>query len=467
MRFSSSSFLAVVATLAFASPAFAATLQVGPGKAHAAPCSAFAAASDGDTIEIDAAGTYVGDVCAISKNQLTIRGVNGRPKIDAGGTSAQGKAIWVITGNDTTIENVELTGCSVVDQNGAGIRQEGANLTLRGCYLHDNDDGVLAGDNANSEILFERCEFDQNGFGDGQSHNFYINHVKRFTIRESWTHRAKIGHLLKSRALENYVLYNRITGEEGTDSYELDFPNAGLTYVIGNLVQQGPGTDNPSFIAYGEEGVSNPSDALFVVNNTFVNDKGSGTFVNVAGGVTTPAVLRNNIFFGGGTITNQGSAVVEASCTDDPLFVGAASFDYHLGATSPCKDKGVDPGMGSGLSLLPDRQYVHPTSTEGRVSVGAIDAGAYELGGGVATGGAGGAGATSTGAGMTTGSTSANGSTGSSATTSGAGGGGSDGSSGGCDCSTDADGPDGATVCLVVAAGIVAMRRRRRGRGDM
>lgn len=464
MRFRPS-LLAVVASLAFASPAFAATLDVGPGKTYAAPCAAFAAASDGDTIEIDAAGTYVGDVCAISKSQLTIRGVNGRPKIDAGGTSAQGKAIWVITGSDTTIENVELTGCSVVDQNGAGIRQEGANLTLRGCYLHDNDDGVLAGDNANSEILFERCEFDQNGFGDGQSHNFYINHVKRFTIRESWTHRASIGHLLKSRALENYVLYNRITGEEGTDSYELDFPNGGLTYVIGNLVQQGAGTDNPSFIAYGEEGATNPSDALFVVNNTFVNDKGNGTFVNVAGGVTTPAVLRNNIFFGGGTITNQGSAVVEASCTDDPLFVGAGAFDYHLGDASPCRDKGVAPGMGSGFDLSPNRQYVHPTSTEGRVSVGAIDVGAYEIGGGVATGGAGGAGASTTGAGQPTGSTSAIGSTGSSTTSSGSGGAGSDSSSGGCDCAVGADGPDGATVAFVVLAGLAATTRRRRVSG--
>src|SRR5687767_9999190 len=51
-----------------------ATLQVGPGKTYAKPCAAFAAAADGDTIEIDA-GRYDGDVCAIARNDLTIRGV--------------------------------------------------------------------------------------------------------------------------------------------------------------------------------------------------------------------------------------------------------------------------------------------------------------------------------------------------------------------------------------------------------
>ena len=59
----------------------AATLAVGPDKTFTTTCQAFAAAGDGDTIEIDAAGTYSGDVCGIYPGNLTIRGVNGRPKI--------------------------------------------------------------------------------------------------------------------------------------------------------------------------------------------------------------------------------------------------------------------------------------------------------------------------------------------------------------------------------------------------
>ncbi|UUZ48046.1 hypothetical protein LP420_34485 [Massilia sp. B-10] len=62
--------------------ASAATLSVGPGQTYATPCRAFAAAASGDTVQI-AAATYTGDVCGIYAHNLTIRGINGRPKIDA------------------------------------------------------------------------------------------------------------------------------------------------------------------------------------------------------------------------------------------------------------------------------------------------------------------------------------------------------------------------------------------------
>jgi MYXO-CTERM domain-containing protein len=370
--------------LLFSHSARADVLSVGPSGSFAAPCAAFAAAADGDSIEIDPAGQYLGDVCGISKNQLKISGKGGLAKIDAGGMNAQGKAIWVVQGDDTTIEGIEFTGAKVPDLNGAGIRQEGKNLTVRHCYFHDNEDGILAGDGADSEILIEHSEFDHNGAGDGYSHNLYINHVKKLTFRYNWSHRSVIGHLLKSRAAESYVLYNRITGEaDGTSSYELDFPNGGKTYVIGNLIEQGPKTDNPSILAYIEEGANaaNPSHQLYVVNNTFVNDKGSGTFLNIAADAA-PSVVANNVFFGGGTPANQAAAMLSHNYTDKaPCLVDAAAFDYHLMAATPCVDGGADAGDGDGFSLTPAESYVHPAGSAPRTSVGSIDIGAYELGG--------------------------------------------------------------------------------------
>ena len=149
-------------------PSLAIVRQVQPGKPHATPCAAIAAAVLGDTIEIDPAGSYASDVCAWSTSGLTIRGVGGRAAIDADGKNAQGKAIWVIAGNDTTIENIELSGAHVIDRNGAGIRLEDANLTLRYCYFHDNDEGILTAANPASRILIEFSEFAYNGSGDGQ-----------------------------------------------------------------------------------------------------------------------------------------------------------------------------------------------------------------------------------------------------------------------------------------------------------
>jgi len=376
------------AAVSFAAPALGVTLQVGPGQTYVKPCAALAVAKQGDTIEISATGngSYDGDVCAIAASNLTIRGIGGRAHIDAMGMSAQGKAIWVVQGQNTTIENIEFSGATVADMNGAGIRQEGANLTVRNCYFHDNEDGILTGADPTSEIVIESSEFARNGAGDGYSHNMYIGNIKKFTLRYSYSHSAKVGHLVKSRAQENAILYNRLTGEpDGTESYEINLPNAGTSYVIGNIIQQGPTTQNSAMLDYGSEGVSNAGSDLYVVNNTFVNERTAGaTFVSVSTGVAVAAVIKNNLFVGTGTVVSQVSAVQAGNFTlGNPLLVDSAIFDYHLAPGSPCIDKGVDPGSSaSGFSLVPNAEYVHPATFEGRQTVGTIDIGAYEFNGG-------------------------------------------------------------------------------------
>jgi centrosomal CEP192-like protein len=365
--------------------AHAAVLQVGPGKPFATPCAAIAAAAAGDTIEIDSSVTYVGDVCAWTTNNLTLRGVGGgRAHIDAGGQNSQGKGIWVISGANTTVENIEFSGATVVDQNGAGIRLQADNLTVRNCYFHDNEDGILTGSGLNSTVLIEFSEFAFNGFGDGQSHNVYIGNVGTLIFRYNYSHHAKIGHLLKSRAAQNFVLYNRLSDEAtGTSSYQINIPNGGLTYIIGNVIEQGPNNDNAVFIAYLEEGTTpgNPSTQMFVINNTFANDAPNGTFIDPTV-PAAPVVIKNNIFFGPGTITNQGTAIKANNFVGNAGFVNAAGYDYHLTVGSPAINAGVAPGVDGTFSLSPVFQYVHPACAEGRVTIGGIDVGAYEFGGG-------------------------------------------------------------------------------------
>lgn len=375
----------VTSLIALQTTAWAATLNVGPGKSYAMPCAAFADALDGDVIEIDSAGNYDGNVCAVTQNQLTIRGVGTtRARIDANGASAMGKAIWVVQGNDTVIENIEFSGAAVPDMNGAGIRQEGKNLTVRNCAFRDNEDGILAGDMPGSEILIEYSEFDHNGAGDGYSHNLYINHVAKLTFQFNYSHSAVIGHLLKSRAAENHILYNRLSGEaDGTQSYEIDIPNGGKTYVIGNVLEQGANTDNPNMLSYLAEGANanNPSMELFVINNTFANHLGKGTFINLGAAATVPAVIRNNVFYGGGTVCSQSNALVLNNLEGGAeCFVNEAAFDYRLREGSACVDAGADPGTDADFSLAPTAQYLHPTQREGRPRDETLDLGAYELG---------------------------------------------------------------------------------------
>ena len=363
------------------------TLQVGPGKPYATPCAAIAAAAAGDEIDIDSSGTYTGDVCAWSTDSLTLVGVGtGRAVIDAGGNNSQGKGIWVISGNNTTVENIEFTGATVPDDNGVGIRAQGNNLTIRNCYFHDNQEGILT-DGGNSTILIEFTEFYHNGFGDGFTHNVYIGNITKLIFRYNYSHDAVIGHLLKSRAAENDIYYNRLTDESaGTASYEIDLPNGGLSYIIGNLIEKGPNAQNNALVSYQEEGVAsgNPDHELFVVNNTMVNDySNSATFVVVDSSVQVAAVIENNIFQGAGTITTQGSAVKTTNFSGNAMLTSPSTYDYHLLAGSPAVDTGTTPGQGAGVSLTPVWQYVPNLCAEGRIIAGkAIDVGAYEYNGG-------------------------------------------------------------------------------------
>ncbi|MEP6691907.1 MAG: Ig-like domain-containing protein [Gemmatimonadaceae bacterium] len=366
-------------------PPSGSVLRAGPTRSYKTPCAAIAAARAGDTIEIDAV-TYTGDVCVIATAGLTLRGVGGRPKLDAGGKSAEGKAIWVIRNPSTTVENIEFANAVVPDNNGAGIRHESGNLVVRGCYFNRNQDGILTGADSTSDIVIEGSEFAFSGQTPtpGYEHNIYVGAVRSFTLRWSYSHHVFEGNLVKSRARTNYILYNRITGESGTDSYELDLPNGGRSFVIGNIIEQGPSSPNHAIIEYGAEGIpAGRSTELFVVNNTIVNDATTGTFVWVSAAVPTPVTLRNNIFAGPGTITTQATAVLEANTTaadGNPMFRNPAAYDYRLLSGSPAIDRGVDPSAAFGVSLAPVLQYAHPTSATARTLQGpAIDRGAYEF----------------------------------------------------------------------------------------
>jgi hypothetical protein len=353
-------------------------LQVGPTRLYKTPSAAAQAAKDGMVIQIDT-GLYSGDVATWRQNNLTIRGVGGMAHLEAAGNNAGGKAIWVIQGANTVIESVEFSGATVPDQNGAGIRQEGANLTLRHCYFHNNENGILAGDNPASEIWIESTEFAYNGFGTGYTHNLYINHVKKFTLIASYSHHAKIGHLVKSRAYENYILYNHIMDEaDGTASYNVDLPDGGISYLIGNLIQQGPKNDNPTIVAYNEEHSENSSQQYFyAANNTLVNDAANGTFFWLKGSPVSKVV--NNLLVGPGTADNGAITQTNNLPMDGSFLVDRAHFDYHLQANAPAINTGINPGVSDfSVILAPVSEYVHPTSLEPRTAHGAMDVGAYE-----------------------------------------------------------------------------------------
>jgi hypothetical protein len=360
----------------------ATTWQVGPSHTYTMPSQVSTLVQNGDTVLIDA-GVYNTDVAKWTAHNLLLKGNGGMAHLKANGASYGGKAIWVIAGNNTTVNSIEFSLCTVVDQNGAGIRQEGVNLTVQHCYFHDNENGILAGDNVTSNILIEFTEFYNNGYGDGYSHNLYINHLSSLTFRYNYSHHAHVGHELKSRAYNNYILYNRIANEDGDASREIDLPNGGTAIIVGNEIEQGVNAQNSNMIGYGLEGLTNPtSHELFVVNNTIVNDRSAGSFVSVQNG-TSLYKSYNNLFAGTGTVLQGTSVAIDTSNNIHVTIaaaglVDAANFDYHLLSSSTAINNGSNPGYAGSFSLTPLYEYVHSTDTMSRIVNGQLDIGAHE-----------------------------------------------------------------------------------------
>jgi hypothetical protein len=188
--------------------------RVGPSYALKTLAAAAAQAVDGDTFEVEA-GDYVGDVAVWSRNNITVRALNGRVRLLATGMAAEGKGIWVLRGGAMTVQGLDFSGARVPDLNGAAIRLEKGKLSVRDCSFTDNQNGILTSNNAQVELDIAHSEFGYNGHGDGQSHNLYVGEIARLTVTGSYFHHARVGHLLKSRAAVNHILYNRLTDEVG------------------------------------------------------------------------------------------------------------------------------------------------------------------------------------------------------------------------------------------------------------
>jgi hypothetical protein len=290
------------------------TLTVGAGQQYTTIAAAVNGARDGDTINVQA-GTYTNDFVSIYKN-LTLNAVGGTVAMNATVQPPNGKAILTegAPGLTVQINGFAFTGAAVPDGNGAGIRYEGGTLKVTNSYFGNNQNGILGAPDPNGVISIDHSEFDHNGTGDGRTHNMYIGDIAQFTLTNSYTHDAVVGHEIKSRAANNTITNNRILDNTGSSSYAIDLPNGGNSTIAGNTIQQSAQSQNPTIIAYGEEGMIRTSNSLNVSGNTIVNDMGRGAALWNAGGA--PATFANNSVYGfGSTALVSGSAAQSGTTT--------------------------------------------------------------------------------------------------------------------------------------------------------
>ena len=289
------------------------------------------------------------------------------------------------------MEDIDFIGARVPDRNGAGIRFEKGHLVVKRCSFKDSENGILTAGDPSATLEIENSEFGNNGDGSGSTHNLYVGDIGMLKVTGSYFHHARQGHLLKSRARENLIFYNRLTDEVGGQaSYELEFPNGGMAYVIGNIIEQSATTDNSTVISFGAEGYRSPLNALYLASNTIVDDRPQGgIMLRVADGERQVYAV-NNLLVGQGKLDGgqvkgwrdrlrdlakaayyQDSKLLWTKTGIDGRFINnfnvdwrafalPVRYDYRLRPESALDGKFVLPEEVKGISLVPKGEYVHP-----------------------------------------------------------------------------------------------------------
>lgn len=341
------------------------TLVVGPQEKIRTITEAAKVARDGDVIEI-LPGEYHGQPAVWTQTNLFIRGRGPRPAMIADGRSAEGKGLWVIRGGNVRIENIEFRGVRVRDGNGAGIRFEKGHLVVHRCAFIDNEMGILTGNSPELTLEISDSEFADAARHEVDLHHLlYVGAIGRFVLTGSRFSNGYKGHLVKSRARENHVRYNLLAdGQGGRASYELEFANGGIAYVVGNVIAKSAGADNSVLVSYGSEGPRWPENALYFAHNTLVNDRHAGIFIQLVTGkfpANTESWIINNLTVGNGDLfpPPQGRFEGNLSAQRGDL-IDYAGLPSRLKADSPLRGQVRIPGKARDSDLLPQAEFTLP-----------------------------------------------------------------------------------------------------------
>ncbi|WP_437928316.1 right-handed parallel beta-helix repeat-containing protein [Sorangium sp. So ce291] len=419
-----------LSVLLAASPASAATYEVGRGKAYSSLAEVAPRLAAGDVVEVEGDATYPGDLIfkksGTEAQKITIRGVraNGRRPVLSGGTNTV-----VFGGNHYVFEGFEITG-------GASrcVFNRAHDVTIRDAVVHDcPGHGILGADSESGSFTLEYVEVYACGSGDSR-HPIYIATDEEtrlgsvFRMRHCYVHDGNGGNNVKSRAERNEIYYNWI---EGARYHEIeligpDGQDEGLARedsdVVGNVFRK----TGKHFVArVGGDGTGQTFGRFRFVNNTFLLAPGSNAAIRMFDGIES-VEMSNNVFYrpGGGGVevyvdrsaswatgaalisgannwVPRGSSAIPAGWTGtlqgaDPGFANIDALDLRPSADSPLVDAGARstpspaghpfPGPLAAPRFAPARA---PRAARAagealsRPTAGAIDIGAYEHGGGL------------------------------------------------------------------------------------
>jgi hypothetical protein len=212
------------------------------------------------------------------------------------------KASLVIKGDDTVIVGLRCSHIRVPDANGACVRAEGRDLTLRGVHFHDSQTGILSG-RTKGRIVIEDSTFERLGNRGGEAgnaHGIYVGSADELILRRSRVlESVGEGHEVKSRAARTIIEDNVIASLSGVDSRQIDLPNGGDIVIRGNVLEKGPNSSNHQVVGIGmERGRGHGRDharnrAVIEGNTVLIDRRGANEFVSVRN--VPEAEMRDNL----------------------------------------------------------------------------------------------------------------------------------------------------------------------------
>jgi len=147
---------------------------------------------------------------------------------------------------------------------------------------------------------------------------------------------------------------------------------------MGNILYQGPDTENSALLTFGPEGLTHKLNVLDVFHNTFLNERHSGAFIKVKEGAKASVI--NNLFVGNG-VPVIGKSDFSNNVQEKDVFehFGPDAVVIKDKFVSLMKDKGRPISSYEGDYTQPEYQYVNDRLVK-RVKLGLqCDIGATEL----------------------------------------------------------------------------------------
>ena len=179
------------------------------------------------------------------------------------------------------VENITFRGAKAAnsgDNNGAGIRHEGRDLTVIDCIFENNENGILSTGSQKGKIELHNSTFLNSGYGDGYSHGIYVSAGAQLTITQSRFIGTNVGHHVKSLAPTNTISGSYFDDVDKRTSYSIDLNKGGAAIIRNNFIVQRDSVSNYSIVHYSTERGGEPG-SLTVTGNHFVNRHPKGRLV--------------------------------------------------------------------------------------------------------------------------------------------------------------------------------------------